>query len=204
MNASGLPQVSISARAATRLRGGHVWVYASDVTNDGGAQAGAHVHVLDHRGQHLGSAVYSSSSQIKLRLLTGGRFSSEAELLQLVRERLAAAIAYRDTVVKDSNACRLVFSEADLLPGLILDRYNDVYTFQVLTQAWDQSQRKQAIISAIRELTHAEHIVERSDERIRELEQLPPLKSGIVHGNKTATVFAMNGVGFHYDVLTCH
>jgi 23S rRNA (cytosine1962-C5)-methyltransferase len=201
MNAPGLPQVSISARAATRLRGGHVWVYASDVTNDGAAQSGALVHVVDHRGQLLGSAVYSSSSQIKLRLLTRERLDSEADLMQLVRERLAAAIAYRDTLVKDSNACRLIFSEADLLPGLVLDRYNDVYTFQVLTQAWDKEERKQTIVSAIRELTQAEHIVERSDERIRELEQLSPLKSGVVHGSKSATVFSMNGVSFHYNAL---
>jgi 23S rRNA (cytosine1962-C5)-methyltransferase len=201
MNAPGLPQVSISARAATRLRGGHVWVYASDVTHDGGAQAGALVHVLDSRKQVIGSALYSSSSQIKLRMLTRERLNSETGLLQLVRERLAAAVGYREAVVKDSNACRLVFSEADLLPGLVLDRYNDVYTFQVLTQAWDQSERKQAIVSAICELSQAEHIVERSDERIRELEQLPPLKSGIVHGSKSATVFSMNGVAFHYDAL---
>src|SRR5882672_7473779 len=131
MNAPGLPQVSISARAATRLRGGHVWVYASDVTHDGGAQAGALVHVLDSRKQVIGTALYSSSSQIKLRMLTRERLNSEAELLQLLRERLATAVAYRETVVKDSNAYRLVFSEADLLPGLVLDRYNDVYTFQV-------------------------------------------------------------------------
>jgi 23S rRNA (cytosine1962-C5)-methyltransferase len=201
MNAPGLPQVSISARAATRLRAGHVWVYASDVTNDGGAHAGGLVHVLDSRKQIMGSALYSSSSQIKLRMLTRERLSSDTELLQLLRERLAAATAYRETVVKDSDACRLVFSEADLLPGLVLDRYNDVYTFQVLTQAWDQEERKQAIITAIRELTQAEHIVERSDERIRELEQLAPLKSGIVHGSKSATVFSMNGVSFHYDAL---
>jgi 23S rRNA (cytosine1962-C5)-methyltransferase len=196
-----VPQIRISDRAAARLREGHVWVYASDVSDEGGAAAGDLVHVLGPKNKDmlLGSAIYSSASQIKLRLLSRELLGSEDSLLQLVRQRLEEAVVYRKLVVRDSDAYRLVFSEADLLSGLIVDRCNDVVTFQILTQAWDRPQRKQAIVYGIRELTQAENIVERVDTRIRELEQLPHAASTVVHGGKSSTVFTMNGVQFHYD-----
>lgn len=201
--ANGSPQkVIVNERAAARLRAGHVWVYASDVLNDAGVQPGALVHVVGPKNKVLGSAIYSSSSQLKLRLLGREALAAEAELLTLLRQRVAEAVAYRRKVVHESDACRLVFSEADRLPGLIVDRYNDVFAFQILTQAWERPERKQAIIAAIRELAEAEHIVERADERIRKLEQLPKIESGLVHGSRHATVFTMNGVKFHYDALS--
>ena len=196
-----LRKVIVNERATKRLRGGHVWVYASDVLNDAGAEPGAMVHVIGPKDKLLGSAIYSSSSQIKLRLVGREALRSEEELLQLVRQRLGEAISYRSKVVQGSDACRLVFSEADRLPGLIVERYNDVFTLQVLTQAWDAPERKQAIIAGLKEFSGAENIVERADPRIRELEQLPDMESGLVEGQKSSTVFTMNRVKFHYDAL---
>ena len=196
-----LRKVIVNERAAKRLRNGHVWVYTSDVLNDAGAKAGALVHVIGPKDKVLGSAIYSSSSQIKLRLLGREALQSEEELLELVRQRLAEAISYRRKVVQGSDSCRLVFSEADRLPGLIIDRYNDVFTLQVLTQAWDAPERKQAIIAGLKEFAVAENIVERADARIRDLEQLPEMESGLVEGKKSSAVFTMNGVKFHYDAL---
>ena len=201
--ANGSPQkVIINERAAARLRGGHVWVYASDVLNEAGAQPGALVQIVGPKSKVLGAAIYSSASQLRLRLLRHELISSEEELLRLVQRRLAEAFDYRKKIVQDSDAYRLLFSEADRLPGLIVDRYNDVYTLQVLTQAWDRPERRQAIITAIRELTDAEHIVERADQRIRELEQLSAMESGLAHGSRYSTIFTMNGVKFHYDALS--
>jgi 23S rRNA (cytosine1962-C5)-methyltransferase len=199
-----LKKVIINERAVARLRQGHVWAYASDVLNDGGAAPGSLVHVVNAKGKLLGSAIFSSSSQIKLRLLTREALQSEDEFLRLVHQRLAEAVSYRQKMVRDSDACRLVFSEADLLPGLIVDRYNDVYTLQILAQAWDKAERRGAIVSALQELTGAENILERVDERIRELEQLPKRDSGLLQGGKSATIFTMNGVQFHYDGLSGH
>src|SRR5436309_9855286 len=105
-------QISINARAAVRLRSCHVWVYQSDVVSRNSASPGALVHVVDSKGKLVGSAVYSSSSQITLRLLTCDPISSEEELLQLARTRLEEANAFRSRLVRDSNAYRLVFSEA--------------------------------------------------------------------------------------------
>lgn len=195
------PQITINARATARLRAGHLWVYRSDVINLSDAQPGALVHVIDPKGKVLGSALYSSSSQITLRLLTQEKLLSEEDLLRLLRQRLQQAVTWRDRVVKNSDAYRMVFSEGDRLPGLIVDRYNDVYSFQVLTQAWDKPARKEAIIQALREFGPAGHVVERADARIRELEQLASLDSALVYGNKSATIVTMNGVRFHYDAL---
>ena len=201
MAQDSLKKVTVNDRAAKRLREGHVWVYASDVVSDGGAAPGAIVHLVGPKDRVLGSAVYSSSSQIKLRLLGRELLTSEEELQQLMRQRLASAVAYRKALVHESNACRLVFSEADRLPGLIVDRYNDIYSFQVLTQAWDKPERKRVIVEAIQSLCGAENVVERADERIRELEQLPEMESALAAGSKCTTIFSMNGVQFHYDGL---
>jgi 23S rRNA (cytosine1962-C5)-methyltransferase len=198
---SSIPRVIVNARSAARLRSGHVWVYASDVLNHQNVPPGALVQVVDAKGKLLGSALYSSSSQIMLRLLAREALSSEDDLRQIVASRIEEAVAYRSRIVRDSNACRLVFSEADRLPGLIIDRYNDVCTIQVLTQAWGVPERKEIVLSRLQELTGVEHIVERVDERIRELEQLPPLESNVLYGSRSQTIFTMNGVQFHYDAL---
>src|SRR5260221_6327865 len=178
-----------------------MWGYSSDVANDAGVQPGALVHVIGPKSKILGSAIYSSSSQIRLRLLGREALNSEQEVMELVRQRMAEAIAYRSRVVRDSDACRLVFSEADRLPGLIVDRYNDVHTFQVLTQAWDRPERKQTIVEALKQQAKAGNIVERADQRIRELEQLPTMESGLGCGGKSDTVFTMYDVKVHYDAL---
>lgn len=198
---SSLPQITISPRAVARLRSGHAWIYESDVLSKNNAAAGALVQVIDGKRKVLGSALFSSSSQITLRMLTREPLAGEDDLLQLAHQRLGEAVAYRNQIVRNSNAYRLVFSEADRLPGLIVDRYNDVYTLQILTQAWDRPERRAAIVRFLQELTGAEHIVERVDERIRELEQLPSLAPGVLYGSRSQTVFTMNGVQFHYDAL---
>ena len=196
-----LPKFSISSRAASRLRDGHVWVYESDITTKQKAEPGALVQVVDPREKSLGTALYSSSSQIALRLMAREPLTSEDDLMQLAAHRLNEAVAYRERIVRDANAWRVVFSEADRLPGLIVDRYNDVYTLQVLTQAWDRKERKRQIVDRLRELTGAEHIVERADARIRELEQLPEMASAQILGDRSKTVIQLNGVQFHAYAL---
>jgi len=132
-----------------------------------------------------------------------------ADLPGLLRQRIQAAIAYRERVVKDTDAYRVVFSEADFLPGLIVDRYNDLLSMQILTQAMDAEPVRQVIASELNEQLKPAAIAERADTRVRELEQLAPRASGLMQsgkngekqGEKRNTVFTMNGVRFHYDVL---
>jgi len=192
-----VPSVTVSRRGAQRLKAGHVWVYRSDVISADGTAPGSLVSVVDERGRFLGSAWFSSASQIAIRLLSRERVDNLEDLL---RRRLREAIAYRQLVVTDSDACRVVFSEADFLPGLIVDRYNDLLTLQVLTQAMDAEVVRATILSELKRLEPSA-IVERVEPKIRELEQLPTRASGMLQGDKTSTVFTMNGVRFHFDAL---
>jgi 23S rRNA (cytosine1962-C5)-methyltransferase len=191
-------QVVVNARGVARLRGGHVWVYRSDLVSADGIAPGALVRVVDERGRAQGTALYSSTSQIAVRMLSAGPVE---DLSALLRKRLLAAIRYREGVVSETDACRLVFSEADFLPGLIVDRYNDVLTVQVLTQAMDSEAARQAVIATLTEQLSPPGIVERVEERVRELEKLTPKSNALLAGKKTDTVFSMNGVRFQYRGL---
>jgi 23S rRNA (cytosine1962-C5)-methyltransferase len=195
---ASVPIVKISPRGASRLKDGHVWVYRSDIVSAEGVAAGGLVSVVDHRGQSLGSALYSSSSQIAIRLIS---HEPVADLPALLRQRVAGAIAYREPIVHDTNSYRVVFSEADFLPGLIVDRYNDILSMQILTQAMDAEIVRQTLTSELTDRLHPASIVERVDPRVRQLEELSPRASGLVQGEKPSTIFTMNGVQFHFDAL---
>ena len=194
--------VKLSTRGVARLHARHPWVYRSDIdiTEAADMPPGSVVRVHDARGKFLGTALYSSSSQIAIRMISHG---SVADLPALVAERMRIAIAYRkeNALVSSTDAYRIVFSEADFLPGLIVDRYNDVVTVQILTQAMDAAPVRDAIVQTLREELQPAGIVERVEARIRELEQLPPRPSGLVWGDKSSSEVTMNGVRFHYDGL---
>ena len=194
------PSVKLSARGVARLEARHPWVYRSDITEEKDIPAGSVVRVLDQRGKFLGTALYSSSSQIAIRMISHG---SVADLPALVAERIRAAIAYRkeNDLVSNTDAYRIVFSEADFLPGLIIDRYNDVLTLQILTQSMDAASVREAVLQTLRDELRPGGIVERVEARIRELEQLPPRQSGLLWGEKSSTEFNMNAVRFHHDGL---
>ncbi len=192
-----LPTVAVSRRGADRLKAGHVWVYRSDVVSATGALPGAPIRVVDDRGKSLGTALYSTASQIAIRMLSGDPVT---DLPALLRKRIQAAVAYRERFVHDTNAYRVIFSEADLLPGLIVDRYNDLLSLQVVTQAMDTAPIRDVVLQEVTNLGSTT-IAERVDPKIRELEQLPPRDSALLKGEKSETIFTMNGVQFHYDAL---
>ena len=196
-----MPLITVNHRGALRLKNGHLWVYRSDLVNGDGIIPGKLVHVADERGRRLGSALYSSSSQIAIRLLTS-TIICETELLPLLRGRIDDAVAFRRQTVRDSDSCRVIFSEADLLPGLIVDKYNDVLVMQVLTQAFDREDVRAAVVEKLSEHFPGSSLLDRVDPHIRELEQLPALDSRLVHGEKSSTVFTLNGVRFHFDGLS--
>ena len=191
------PKIVISVRGANRLKAGHVWVYRSDVLSAGGAAPGAVVSVTDERGRFFGSALYSSSSQIALRMISA---DPVPDFPSLLRERVCNALAYREKLVHDTDAYRLIFSEADFLPGLIVDRYNDILSLQILTQAMDAEPVRAALLAELSASLIPVAIAERVEPHIRELEQLPPRETGLLLGDKGNTVFTMNGVRFHYNI----
>jgi 23S rRNA (cytosine1962-C5)-methyltransferase len=176
-----------------------LWIYRSDVSS-AETPAGALVHVVDDRGRKLGSALSSSSSQIALRLLTKEEIKQDG-LLRLIHGRVQAAIDFRQQRVRDSDSYRVIFSESDLLPGLIVDKYNDVLTLQILTQAFDRADLRGAVLNSLAEHFPDASIIERVDAHIRELEQLPPRESQILRGEQSTTAFTLNHVRFHFDAL---
>jgi 23S rRNA (cytosine1962-C5)-methyltransferase len=192
------PAVLINERGVARLKAGHVWVYRSDVIEAAGIAPGALVSVIGPNRRQLGTALYSTASQIALRLLSPRVVE---DLPGLLRERIESALAYREMVVRDTDACRLIFSEADFLPGLIVDRYNDILCVQVLTQGMDSDPVRQTLLSELSSRFHPESIVERVEPRIREIEQLQARGTALLQGTKTRTTFTMNGIRFHYSAL---
>jgi len=197
--------VIVNAHAVARLRSGHPWIFKSDIERIDQAAPGALVRVEDQRGKPYGSALYSSSSQIALRMVAANPVEAE-KYPELLRYRIRQAIAYRERVVRDSDAFRVLFSEADITPGLIVDKYNDVVSFQVLTQAMDAPFAREILLEELKAAYKPETILERVEPRIRELEGLAPREDQAAYSRlkkpKTSTVFHMNGLAFHYDGST--
>jgi 23S rRNA (cytosine1962-C5)-methyltransferase len=202
----------ISRRAADRLRNGHVWVYASDVEwiEAGDGETPALLPVADNRGLLLGTALYSPTSQIALRLVTREAIG-ESEWLELLGNRLQRAIDRRiprlSTEEQGSDSCRLCFSEADELPGLVVDKYGELVVVQLLAKGLDSATVRERIIEVVRNspFVNFAAIWERPDPRIRELEGLAAPPSGPLFtadpaNPLIATQFRLNGVKFHYDI----
>jgi 23S rRNA (cytosine1962-C5)-methyltransferase len=192
----------VNPHAVARLRAGHPWIFKSDIERLDQAPPGALVRVEDQHGKPYGSALYSSNSQIALRMIAPNPVEA-GKYPELLRYRIRQAIAYRERVVRGSDAFRVLFSEADITPGLIADKYNDIVSFQVLTEAMDAPFAREILIEELRTAYRPETILERVEPRIRELEGLAPREDQAVYSRlkkpKTATVFHMNGLAFHYD-----
>ena len=189
-------EVRVNRKAAGRIASGHPWIFASDITDRDGAQPGAAVKIADSNGRPLGTAHYSSASQIALRLL-----SHEVEEIgrDFYLRRLRAAEAHRRTVVRHTDAYRVVHGEADLLPALIVDRYADYLVMQTLDQGMDAA--KSDISSALQEIFQPSGIVARNDVAVRTKEQLP-LESTVLAGEIPDSVSVrMNGFTMRADLL---
>ncbi|MEO6911984.1 MAG: methyltransferase domain-containing protein, partial [Edaphobacter sp.] len=207
------PAATITRRAADRLRAGHLWVYRSDVESlvppPGATEVapGALVTVTDSRNIPLGTALYSAASQITLRLVSPEAALPRPAYLAQLHERVTAALSLRNELAPQSaenNACRLIFSEADNLPGIIADRYNDLVILQLLTQGTAQDDVRKVLTEIIRESLHPATVIERPDPKVRELEQLAPpspepLYTDAPSSPRLTTIFSINNLKLHYD-----
>ncbi|MEK6407207.1 MAG: class I SAM-dependent rRNA methyltransferase [Acidobacteriota bacterium] len=168
--------VTITKRGVQRVRARHCWVYRSDVSEAKAARPGDLVSVSDSAGRVIGRALFSSRSQIALRMVA-------FEDVEIDRDfwlaRLMSAERLRNQLVGGTTAYRLVYGESDLLPSLIVDRYNDCFVIQTLSQGMDAL--KQMWIELLVERYHPRAIVERNEARVRDLEGLPRT-TGVVYG----------------------
>ncbi|MGD1155688.1 MAG: class I SAM-dependent rRNA methyltransferase [Terriglobia bacterium] len=191
-----LPAVTITARGIERIASGHPWIYRADVADASGAEPGAVVRLLDRKKRFWGQALYSSQSQIALRLLTREDRPFDDTFLA---ERIRAAAAFRDQVAGGAQAYRLVAAEGDLLPSLIIDRYGTCFVLQTLSQGMDRL--KPAIVEILRKEFAPLSIIERNDGAVRALEGLPE-QTGVLAGEEIREVVVEeNGVKFCFDLV---
>ena len=186
-------QAQISARAVQRLRNGHLWIYEGDVIREPDGAPPAMVQVIDMAGNILGYAFYSRYSQIRLR------FFSRAEdppTESLFRTRIEMAIARRRALIREGSACRLVFGEGDLLPAIIVDRYDVCLVLQTLSSGAEAF--KMFIADVLRDLLRPAGILERNDAKSRRLEGLEEVQS-VLYGTVPEEVEIVED-GIHFLV----
>jgi 23S rRNA (cytosine1962-C5)-methyltransferase len=187
----------IVVKPRARILHGHDWVFSSEVLKIFGKPADGDVISLKDGKDHLiGSAIYNSKSQI-----VGRRFSRRKQNLDLdfFKRRIAQAAEYRARRGLDPRLCRVVWSESDGLPGVIIDRYGDHFVLQTLTLGMDS--RKDLIMNATVDLFGDVNIVERNDVAVRRAEALE-LRSGVLRGDAPAPVkIEIGGLEFEVDLL---
>ena len=190
---SGKPAVVVTAKGENRIRGGHPWVYRSDIADVRDVEPGIVVDVLGPRQRLLGRALFSDQSQITIRMISHDAVAIDDAFW---RARLDQAIKFRDTLDINATAYRLVHGEGDLLPSLIVDRYGDYLVMQTLSQGMDRLSTK--IAGLLVELTGAKGVLARNDPKVRQLEGLEQ-KVEIVHGD-VPEVITVREAGVTYTV----
>ena len=224
----------ITRRAADKIRAGHLWVYRTDLESQANTlDPGALVTLVDSREIPIGTALYSTASTIAARLVSRAPALTRAQYLAELRTRVDAALQLRRELAPISatnNAHRVIFAEADNLPGIIADRYHDLVLLQLVTQGTAQDDVRAVLIAAFSAAFAKEKCAltlwERPDPRIRELEQLPAPAPGplfTTHVDSVApdglsfrtgaerdtdqaapilTQFVLNGLNFSYDAAS--
>lgn len=186
----------VNRKAAARVASGHPWIFSSDVLDRGDASPGDAVRVVDPGGRLLGTAHYSSTSLISLRMLSPRSETVDKEFLLA---RLKSSHDYRRMVAPDTDAYRAVYAEADQLPGLIVDRYGDCLVMQTLDQGMDL--QIAVIAECLVRMFAPRVIVARNDAAVRSREGLP-LETRILHGEVPGDIrVTMNGLSFQVDLI---
>ena len=172
-----MPSVILKPGREKSLLRRHPWIFSGAIQQaDNGIASGATVDLLSSKGDFLGRGAYSPQSQIRVRIWT---FDNQAVDADFFRQRIRASLDIRKSLfdLRETNAIRLIHAESDGLPGLIVDRYNDILVLQSLTAGSEYW--KETITDILLEETGLKNIYERSDADVRELEGLPPLRGAI-------------------------
>ena len=191
-----MAQVILNRKIGQRVLQGHPWIFGNEINRvEGTAGAGDIVEVHTHDGQFLGSGYYNPQSQIQVRLLSRNKKETINDAFFL--QRLQQAWDYRRQLGYTEN-CRLIFGEADGLPQLIIDKFNDYFVLQTLALGIDRW--KPAIIQALQTIFEPKGIFERNDVPVRELEGLPQQKGFLSAPFDTNIIIRENGLQFHVDI----
>jgi 23S rRNA (cytosine1962-C5)-methyltransferase len=188
--------VHLRRKIALRIANGHPWIFANEVEKvEGSPEPGAMVDVLYGDGKFCGKGYYNAASQIMVRLLTRDR--KDIIDAAFFKRKIEQCWKYRQAIGYTEN-CRLVFGEADGLPQLIIDKFNDYFVIQTLALGMDLW--KPAIVKALEEIFQPKGIYERNDVPVRELEGLPQHKGFLSAPFDTSIIINENGLKFHVDI----
>ncbi len=190
-----MPGIIVKPRS--RIFHGHDWVYSSEILKTfGNPQPGEVITMKDYRDRPLGSAIYNPTSQIVARRISRRKQKLDSEFFE---RRLRQAIALRNDSDIDPKLCRLVWSESDALPGIVVDRYADHLVLQTLTLAMEQ--RKQIIIDALIKLLAPKSIILRNDSPMLKAEGIQPSIEMVYGENPGPFIVTANGIQFEIDLL---
>jgi len=183
-------------KTGDRVANGHPWVFANELGDqDGNAEAGDIVELYSYNGSFIGKGYFNPASQIRIRLVT--REKEETVDADFFHRRISEAWQYRQQIGYVEN-CRLIFGEADSLPGLIIDKFNDYFVIQTLALGIDRW--KAEIVDALHQVFQPKGIYERNDVPVRELEGLPQHKGFLSAPFDTNIILHENGLKFHVDI----
>lgn len=201
------PGFTVTKKAEKALREGHPWVYDAEITNTEPCENGALVDIFSQKGAYLGTGFYSAASKIRIRRLSDNANEQFGDAF--FARRVRYAVAYRRTVMRgDFSSCRLIFGEADGLPGLTVDKYENILSVQVLSYGMEQ--RKQIIYRALCDAladcgVQVAGIMERNDAAIRRLEGLETYKGwyradDLPEPPSPIVMISENGISYAVDV----
>jgi Predicted SAM-dependent methyltransferases len=193
--------VTLKKGEGRSLKAGGLWVYDNEIASTvGGGENGTLAAVKDFDGYPMGIGVYNENSTIRVRMLTRRRDTEVTE--EFLRERVRAAWEYRKKTV-DTSSCRIVFGEADWLPGIVVDKFSDILVIQSLSLGMDRF--KDVILSELKKLLATDGmpvrgVYERSDAKVRELEGMERFKGFLGEEFDPVVEIAENGVRYEVDV----
>ena len=190
-----IPTVTLKKNHDNRLKKGHLWIYSNEIDKiSDPILQGEVVRVLNAKGESFGLGFYNPNSLIAVRLLSADEISSPAEFLL---ERFSVAKKYRENLFPGSTSYRFIFGESDFLPGLVIDRYGNYFSVQILSsgmELWLDSIKK----SQLQIFPETLGIVEKNKSKLRELEGLE-LREGIIWGDVPERIL-MNENGIQYEI----
>ena len=192
-----VPVVRLRKGEQKRLRSGHLWIFSNEIDSiEGAVESGDAVRVEDARGRLVGTGLINPHSLIAVRLVSRGPVDVDKAF---IRKRVASAIDYRARIMPGETTLRIVSSDADLIPGLIVDRYGDVLVMQSLTSGIER--RLDLVVQSLTEILEPSGIVLRNDSPMRRYEELP-LEKRVVFGDVGGPVeVTLDGLRLSVDVL---
>lgn len=191
-----MSRVFLRRKIAPRVQNGHPWIFMNEVDRVEGSPAPADiVEVFSHDGKWIGSGYYNPQSQIVIRILS--RVKGQEINADFFKDKIRSCWQYRQQTGYTEN-CRLVFGEADGLPQLIIDKFNDYFVIQTLALGIDRW--KPVIVEALLEIFSPKGIYERNDVPVRELEGLPQQKGFLTAPFETKIIIKENGLQFYVDL----